>query len=197
MKSCNLELRYLDECKPQEILDLKRKILSIDAHFTSWNEMAPSSRYSTRCALKFVIFLMLCSCIGYFIILNHSGSFNGVHMTINSTVSFIHVNIRFSMSGENASPVIVIFPHSFSKEKALHENYERAVDNLREFLQSTDEFDGAICLQHPSTHNSSENEELNYGQAKTARNIFLESSWCRFTQRNWSVNIRDRSFFKG
>ena len=156
--------------------------------------MVPSSRCSTRCAFKFVIFLMLCSCIGYFIVLNHSGSFNhdGEHITTNnSTVSFIHVSSRSSMSGENSSPVIVIFPHSFSEEKAIHENDERAVENLREFLESTDEFDGATCLQHPSTHHSSESEELNYDQANTARNISLESSWCRFLQRNWSVNIRN------
>ena len=158
------------------------------------NEMVPSSRYSARCSFKFVIFLVLYFCIGYFIVLNHIGSINheGEHMTTNnSTVSFIHVNSRSSMSGENASPVIVIFPHSYSKEKALHGNDERAVESLRAFLQSTDEFDGATCLQHPSTHNSSEGEELNYDQANTARNISLESSWCRFMQRNWSVNIRN------
>ena len=141
---------------------------------------------------KFVIFLMLCSCIGYFLVLNSSGSFNGKHMTINnSTVSFIHVISRSSVTGENASPVILIFPHSYSKEKALHENDERAVESLREFLQSTDEFDGATCLQNPSTHNSNESEELNYDQVNTARNISLESSWCRFMQRSWSVNIRN------
>ena len=92
---------------------------------------------------------------------------------------------------DDSAPFVMIFPHSTSREtdeKTLIMKLP-AIGKLREFLDSMKEFDGATCL-HPSTNNSVHlrtHGEINL----TLSNMSVESSWCRFIKRNWSVHIRN------
>ena len=152
-------------------------------------DMAPSSLRSLTgirhlCSIKwqfrFLIFLILCSCTFYFVILHYSAN--------KKPFAFVFLNTA-AMSDNNGAPFLMIFPHSATtKEKTLEKTDELALEKLREFLDSMRDFDGATCLQ-PSTHNS---EQLwKHQDINTTRNISSESSWCRFIKRNWSLHIRN------
>ena len=90
----------------------------------------------------------------------------------------------------------MIFPHSHSEQEIktlldwLAANDRRAVLKLIEFLDLKKEFDGATCLQHPSTQNRRGQHETG-DESKTVGKISLQSSWCRFKVKTWSVIIRN------
>ena len=96
---------------------------------------------------------------------------------------------------DGSSSLLMIFPHSHSEQenKTLQElaaNDKRAVLKLIEFLNLEKEFDGATCLQHPSTQNRRRQHETG-DESKTAGKTSLQSSWCRFNAKKWSVIIRN------
>jgi len=166
------------------------------------------------------MFLVLCLCIGHFVILNFSsnkqGAFNShrvwegslatphvfsinSHVNVSSTNSklqswkdvfaFIHLNSKSSVVDDKAS-LLMIFPHSAIKGEntleGLKENDQRALRKMSEFLVLMEGYDGATCLHNKQIEGFPRNDDIN-----TARNISLESSWCRFITRKWSVNIRN------
>lgn len=109
----------------------------------------------------------------------------------------IHSNVSSSSAdagADKSSPFKMVCSHSnkgkhFSQE--LLEKDKLAFRNLREFLSAIDGFDGATCLQpEDSTHSESDQgrqqDDINF-----TRSIYLDSSWCRFMKRKWSVHIRN------
>ena len=152
-------------------------------------QSAQSPRIRQLCSIRWqfrvLIFLLLCSCVSYFVVLRHYGN--------EKPFASIHLDSGFNVTDDNA-PFVMIFPHSTSRETdektlIMKLSDDRAIGKLREFLDSMKEFDGATCL-HPSTNNSVHlrtHGEINL----TLSNMSVESSWCRFIKRNWSVHIRN------
>lgn len=107
---------------------------------------------------------------------------------------FIHSDGRSSSTDENA-PFLMVFPHS-TKEKNISQellgNNKFAFWNLSEFLGAMEGFDGATCLQPEASIHSRENDHVRqHEEINSTRNIYLDSSWCRFIKREWSVHIRN------
>ncbi|KAJ7339520.1 hypothetical protein OS493_005919 [Desmophyllum pertusum] len=114
---------------------------------------------------------------------------------LDSYFAFIHSDGRSSVTDENAS-IVMVLPYS-TKEKnisrELLKHDKRALSKLSEFLGAMKGFDGATCLLKPPTHNLRENADRarQHEDINSARNISLDSSWCRFLTRKWSVHIRN------
>ena len=100
---------------------------------------------------------------------------------------------RFNMANDNAS-LLVIFPHSL-KQNNISQNDKRFILKLSHFLVSRKEFHGAACLEEPLKHSTGGDSERDYRpkdkEVKPVGNISLDSSWCRFITKNWSVHIRN------
>lgn len=100
-----------------------------------------------------------------------------------------------SSGADEFSPFMMVFSHSnkgkhFSHE--LRENNKLAFRHLSEFLSAMDGFDGATCLQpEASTHSASDHVRQQRDDNNFTRSIYLDSSWCRFLKREWSVHIRN------
>ena len=113
----------------------------------------------------------------------------------NDLFLFIHSN-GSSSGADESSPFMMVFSHSnegknFSQE--LLENNKLAFRNLSVFLNAMDGFDGATCL-HPeaSTHSASDHVRQQQDDVNSTRpSTYLDSSWCRFMKREWSVHIRN------
>ena len=110
--------------------------------------------------------------------------------------SFIHSNAASSNGPENESaPFVTVFPHSkkakhFSQE--LLEEDKLAFWHLSEFLGAMEGFDGATCLQPEASIHSRETDHVRqHEDMNSTRNSYLDSSWCRFIKRDWSVHIRN------
>ena len=86
---------------------------------------------------------------------------------------------RFNMADDNIS-LLVIFPFS-SKRNNISQNDKRFILKLSHFLGSMKEFHGASCLDYRPKQKD----------VKPVGSISLDSSWCRFIHRNWSVHIRN------
>lgn len=99
---------------------------------------------------------------------------------------------RFNMDNNNVS-FLVIFPFS-SKRNNISQNDKRFLFKLSHFLGSMKEFHGASCLEEPLTHSTESDSKSDY-RLKHKRlpngNTSLDSSWCRFITKNWSVHIRN------
>ena len=112
------------------------------------------------------------------------------------TDSFPFIHSNGSSSGtDESSPFVMVFPHR-NKEKhfsqELMKNDKLAFWNLSEFLGGMEEFDGATCLQPDASTRGSETDQLRQDEdINFTRNIYLDSSWCRFMKREWSVHIRN------
>ena len=109
-------------------------------------------------------------------------------MSWQNSFGFIHSDGRSSTTDENA-PFLLVFPYATKQDNISHElleNDKGALWKLNEFLSSMKGFDGATCLQPEGSTNNRENEQIN-----STRNIYLDSSWCRFIRRKWSVHIRN------
>ena len=98
---------------------------------------------------------------------------------------------RFNMVDAS---LVVIFPYS-TKEKNITTNDKRFLLKLSHFLGSMKEFHGATCLQRPLTHSTESDLGRDYRpkhkSVKPVGNISLDSSWCRFITKKWSVHIRN------
>ena len=112
-----------------------------------------------------------------------------------NTFSFIYSNGGSSPPGvtdENNSYVMVL-PFSKTEEKAfndLAEDDKLSLLTLYEFLDVMVDFDGATCLQPLTEHKRADHElhqEKLYNQMKDS----LESSWCRFITKKWSLHIKN------
>ena len=110
-----------------------------------------------------------------------------------NSLAFIHLDGGFSLADGNAS-FLVIFPYS-TKEKnisqGLKEIDERFLWKLSDFLGSVKEFHGATCLQQPSSHTRESDRTSDHDYIKTGRSDSVDSSWCRFIRKKWSVHIRN------
>ena len=111
-----------------------------------------------------------------------------------NSLTFVHVNSGFDNANDNAS-FLVILPYSTKEEKYISQEFQEvhklSLWKLRNFLGSVKEFDGATCLQKPLTLNKESGHTSPPQGRKTARSISLDSSWCRFITRTWSVQIRN------
>ena len=110
------------------------------------------------------------------------------------SLRFIHSN-GSSSGADKSSPFVMVFPHS-NKEKhfsqSLLEKHKLAFWNLNEFLGATEGFDGATCLQpEASTHGKQTDHVRKHEDINNTRNTYLDSSWCRFIKRDWSVHVRN------
>lgn len=100
-----------------------------------------------------------------------------------------------SSGADESSPFVMVFPHSnkgkhFSQE--LSEKDKLAFWNLSEFLGAMEGFDGVTCLQpEASTHSSDTDHVRQQEENNFTRNIYVDSSWCRFMKREWSIHIRN------
>ena len=95
---------------------------------------------------------------------------------------------------DKSSPFKMVFSHSnkgkhFSQE--LLEKDKLAFRSLREFLSAIDGFDGATCLQPEASTHSESDQGRQQDDINFTRSIYLDSSWCRFMKRKWSVHIRN------
>ena len=117
-----------------------------------------------------------------------------VPLSKNILSPFIHSNDNLS-SADESSPIVMVFPHSNKGKHFSHELLEKdelAFWNLREFLGAMEGFDGATCLQPEVSKLSSETDHVRQQEyINFTRNIYLDSSWCRFMKREWSVQIRN------
>ncbi|KAL9988314.1 hypothetical protein ACROYT_G002747 [Oculina patagonica] len=108
-----------------------------------------------------------------------------------NSFEFIHSDGRSSRTDENA-PFVVVFPYSTTENnisQELLENDKLAVWKLSEFLRAMKGYDGATCLQ--PTHGREDDHLREHKEPNSTRNIYLDSSWCRFIKREWSVHIRN------
>lgn len=108
---------------------------------------------------------------------------------------FIHSN-GSSSGADESSPFVMVSSHSNKgkhSSQELLENNKLAFRNLSEFLSAMDGFDGATCLQpESSTHSESDHDHVRQqDDINFTRSIYLDSSWCRFMKREWSVHIRN------
>ena len=112
-----------------------------------------------------------------------------------NTFSFIYSNGGSSPPGvtdENNSYVMVL-PFSKTEEKAfndLAEDDKLSLLTLYEFLDVMVDFDGATCLQ-PSTEHKRADHELHQEKLYNQMKDSLESSWCRFITKKWSLHIKN------
>ena len=112
-----------------------------------------------------------------------------------NTFSFIYSNGGSSPPGvtdENNSYVMVL-PFSKTEEKAfndLAEDDKLSLLTLYEFLDVTVRFDGATCLQ-PLTEHKRADHELHQEKLDNQMKDSLESSWCRFITKEWSLHIKN------
>ena len=137
--------------------------------------MAKSSVYLRRHKLKLLMFLLLCAGVCYLLIL-----------VLNTTSS------SNSVTGENNRYVMVL-PFSKTEEKALKDSAEDdklSLLTLYEFLDVMVDFDGATCLQ-PSTEHKRADHELHQEKLYNQMKDSLESSWCRFITKKWSLHIKN------
>ena len=105
----------------------------------------------------------------------------------NDSYDFVHLNSESSTKNHDSS-LLMIFPHSLINEETslggLKDNDRLALRKLSEFLAAMKELDGATCLgNRRDEYSGSRQDEIN-----PVRNV---SSWCRFTKRKWSLNIRN------
>ena len=107
---------------------------------------------------------------------------------------FFHSNGECGVTDENAS-LFIVFPYSSKENNTSQELLENKfmLWMLREFLSAMKEFDGVTCLQPETlTHSRSENIHVRqHEEINNTRNIYIDSSWCRFLKREWSVHIRN------
>ena len=108
--------------------------------------------------------------------------------------AFIHSDGRSSVADENA-PFVVVFPHltkGNSVSQELVENDKLALWKLSEFLRAMKQFDGATCLQTEAFTDSREKNHVRQREEiNNAKHIYLDSSWCRFIKKEWSVHLRN------
>lgn len=155
--------------------------------------------------LSLLMFLALSLSIGHFVIqLAFSGNKPSVtniqQLTLsthnfkqhswNDSYDFVHLNSE-SRAKDHDSSLLMIFPHSLINEETssgdLKDNDRLALRKLYEFLAAMKELDGATCLgNRRDEYSGSKQDEIN-----PVRNVSLESSWCRFTKRKWSLSIRN------
>ena len=137
--------------------------------------MAKSSVYLRRHKLKLLMFLLVCAGVCYLLIL-----------VLNTTSS------SNSVTGENNRYVMVL-PFSKTEEKALKDSAEDdklSLLTLYEFLDVMVRFDGATCLQ-PLTEHKRADHELHQEKLYNQKKDSLESSWCRFITKKWSLHIKN------
>ena len=101
-----------------------------------------------------------------------------------------------SSGADGSSPFVMVFPHSNKGKHFSHELLEKdmlAFWNLREFLGAMEGFDAATCLQPEDSKLNSETDHVRQQEDINSftGNIYLDSSWCRFMKREWSVHIRN------
>ena len=101
---------------------------------------------------------------------------------------------KFNIAQDNNVSFVVIFPFS-SKRNNISQNDKRCLFKLSHFLDSVKEFHGASCLEEPLTH-STESDSESHDYRPKHKSLptgitSLDSSWCRFTTKNWSVQIRN------
>ncbi|XP_031570551.1 uncharacterized protein LOC116304901, partial [Actinia tenebrosa] len=97
---------------------------------------------------------------------------------------------------------IVIIPHRTKNSSLglniLEKKDQRSMMFLAEILTSLEDLDGATCVSKAvlsdmvETYDMFSRELLGLPWSK----IFLNSSWCNFARRNWSIQIRNRGSFK-
>jgi len=101
--------------------------------------------------------------------------------------------VRFSMANGNVS-LLVVFPYS-SKQNNISQDDKRSILKLSHFLGTKKELHGATCLEEPLIHSTKRVSEGDYRakpeEMKLVGNISLDSSWCRFITKKWSVHIRN------
>ena len=102
------------------------------------------------------------------------------------SMAFIHSDLsRSSAVNDNARSFLVIFPYS-AKEKKIHRELKGkdklALWKLSDFLRSMKQFHGATCIM---------GQQAKSPKIEIAGNISLDTSWCRFITRKWSVHIRN------
>lgn len=105
----------------------------------------------------------------------------------------------YSNGGSSSSTVtdennryVMVLPFSKTEEKASHdlaEDDKLSLQKLHEFLDVMVDFDGATCSQPSTGHKQAgyEYREKLYNQRKNS----LDSSWCRFITKKWSLHIRN------
>ena len=100
----------------------------------------------------------------------------------------------FNMAQDDNVPFLVIFPFSW-KQHNISENDRRFLFKLSHFLGSMKEFHGASCLEEPLTHSTESDSKSDYRpkheRGQPTGNASLDSSWCRFITKKWSVHIRN------
>ena len=108
---------------------------------------------------------------------------------------FIYSNGECCVKHENENAqFFIVFPYSRKENNISQELLENklALWKLSEFLSAMNEFDGATCLQPESSTHSRENDRVpRHEEINSTRNTYLDSSWCRFIKRDWSVHIRN------
>ena len=110
--------------------------------------------------------------------------------TWQNSFKFIYSDGRSIITDKNA-PFVVVFPYLTKEENvSVQENDKFALWKLRGFLHAMEEFDGATCLQQTSAHDEQKDYERQYKQINGANNNSLDSSWCRFITKKWSLHIK-------
>ena len=168
-------------------------------------------RLSKGCRDKFLMLLLLSSCICYFVIFNLAPNrktfqtLKHISATTDATallqwmdsLAFIHLNSASNMADNNAT-FLMIFPYSIKQDnisQELKENDKSSLWKLYRFLGSMKEFHGATCLKESLTHSTESDSTSDYRpkhkRGKPTGNTSLDSSWCRFITKKWSVHIRN------
>ncbi|KAL9971116.1 hypothetical protein ACROYT_G023603 [Oculina patagonica] len=168
----------------------------------SWRELAGKLRDLKMLMFRLrglkMIFLTLLTMslfVCYFVIFNHVEDGNNITAKkqrhhLSAAVPLSVVDNVFNVVDENAS-FLVVFPYSSKEEnisQELKDIDKRSLWKLSHFLGSMKEFHGATCLQQPLAHNHRSGHDAGI---KTARSISLDSSWCRFIAKKWSVHIKN------
>lgn len=112
-----------------------------------------------------------------------------------NSFSFIYSNGGSSPPGvtDENNRYVMVLPFSKIEEKAfnhLAEDDKLSLLKLYEFLDVMVDFDGATCLQ-PSTEHKRADHELHQEKLYNQMKDSLESSWCRFITKKWSLHIKN------
>ena len=174
--------------------------------------------FTKRRQEKFLMLLLLSSCVCYLVIFNLAEKYSNIpnrktsqtqtHISVdnNNTVllpwmdslAFIHLNSATNMADNNAT-FSMIFSYSTKQDniyQELKEDDKLSLWKLSRFLGSVKEFDGATCLQEPLITHNTESDSKSDNRPKNKKVnptgiISLDSSWCRFITKKWSVHIRN------
>ena len=207
-------------CKPQYVFFNSNQKMALHEQIAATNGFVktPSSYIIMKPVIwKGLTILLVCLFVCYFVIFTTvenasnirnrvqkiaktqepstaSASKSAVPRSWANSLAFIHVDSGFNEANDHNVSFLVILPYSTTKEnisQELQEVDKLSLRKLSNFLGAVKDFDGATCLRQRLTQTEESGHTSPHQGRRTARNISLDSSWCRFITKTWSVHIRN------